>query len=225
MTDPVVEFREVSKTFRAGATVTALADVSFSVARGERLAVVGKSGSGKSTLLAIAGTLERPTTGAVLIEGRDLTLLPDRTISRLRGQRIGFVFQSFNLLQRLTALDNVAEALMYSGVDREFRRPRALELLDRLGLARRQDHYPHQLSGGEQQRVAIARALASDPPLVIADEPTGDLDPESGAMVVDALLSGGGQAAVLVATHSPSVASHFQRILRMDDGRLVSDES
>ncbi len=225
MTEWLVEFQGVSKIFRGGGGVTALSEVSFSVAPGERVAVVGKSGSGKSTLLAVAGTLERPSAGTVLIEGRDVRHFSDGAISRLRGQRIGFVFQSFNLLQRLTALENVAEALMYAGVRREFRRPRAQALLDRFGLGPRQANYPHQLSGGEQQRVAIARALASDPLLLIADEPTGDLDPESGAAVVDALLSGGGQTAVLVATHSPEVAARFQRTLRMDQGGLVSDSS
>jgi len=219
----LVEFQGVSKIFRGGGGVTALSGVSFSVAHGEQVAVVGKSGSGKSTLLAVAGTLERPSSGTVFIEGQDVRHLSDGAISRLRGQQIGFVFQSFNLLQRLTALDNVAEALMYAGVRREMRRPRAQALLDRFGLGPRQANYPHQLSGGEQQRVAIARALASDPLLLIADEPTGDLDPESGTAVVDALLSGGGQTAVLVATHSPDVANRFRRTLRMEQGRLVSD--
>jgi putative ABC transport system ATP-binding protein len=225
MTQLLVEFQEVSKIFRGGTEVVALSEVSFSIGPGGRVAVVGRSGSGKSTLLAIAGTLERPSAGRVFIEGRELGHLSDGAISRLRGQRIGFVFQSFNLLQRLTALENVAEALMYAGVKRDQRRPRATALLDRFGLGSRKAHYPHQLSGGEQQRVAIARALASDPPLLIADEPTGDLDPETGASVVDALLSGGGQTAVLVATHSPDVAARFSRILRMDAGKLVSDVS
>ncbi len=217
----VVELRGVSKTFRGGALITALSDVSLTVAEGERVAVVGKSGSGKSTLLAIAGSLERPSEGAVIIDGRVLRELSDRAMSRLRGRRIGFVFQSFNLLQRLTALENVAEALMYGGVRCPERIDRARDLLDDFGLGGRIDHFPHQLSGGEQQRVAIARALANQPALLIADEPTGDLDPESGATVVDALLAAGESTAVLVATHSPEVASQFDRRVRLEDGRQV----
>ena len=222
MKPPVVELRQVTKTFRAGAVVTALSDVSLTVAAGERVAVVGKSGSGKSTLLAIAGSLERPSQGHVVIDGQLLRELSDRAISQLRGRRIGFVFQSFNLLQRLTALENVAEALMYGGVRGAARADRAGELLERFGLGGRTSHFPHQLSGGEQQRVAIARALANQPALLIADEPTGDLDPESGATVVDALLAAGEATAVLVATHSPEVAAQLDRRVRLEDGRLVT---
>ena len=195
--------------------------MSLTVAAGERVALVGKSGSGKSTLLAIAGSLERPSQGEVVIDGQLLRDLSDRAISQLRGRRIGFVFQSFNLWQRLTALENVAEALMYGGVRGAERADRAKELLDRFGLGGRRRHFPHQLSGGEQQRVAIARALANEPALLIADEPTGDLDPESGATVVDALLAAGESTAVLVATHSPDVAGQLDRSVRLEDGRLV----
>lgn len=223
MSARVLELRGVSKTFGPGTAVTALCEVSVDLATGDRVAVVGRSGSGKSTLLAIAGSLERPSSGSVLIEGRVVSGLSDRSVARMRGQRIGFVFQSFNLLQRLTALENVVEALMYGGVRRTQREARALALLERFRLGARADHLPHQLSGGEQQRVAIARALANVPALLIADEPTGDLDPESGALVVQALLDAGPATAVLVATHSPEVAAQFDRRIRLDEGRLVPE--
>lgn len=224
MSSPIVELRNVSKTFRGRGVVTALANVSFQLQAGERVAVVGRSGSGKSTLLAIAGSLERASGGDVLIQGQRLSDLPDRAIARLRGQRIGFVFQSFHLLQRLTALENVAEALMYGGVRGPQREAQAAALLERLGLGERASHYPHQLSGGEQQRVAIARAIANEPALLIADEPTGDLDPESGREVVSALLESGESRAVLVATHVPEVAARLERQLRLVGGRLIADD-
>lgn len=224
MSSPIVELRNVSKTFRGRGVVTALANVSFQLQAGERVAVVGRSGSGKSTLLAISGSLERASGGDVLIQGQRLSDLPDRAIARLRGQRIGFVFQSFHLLQRLTALENVAEALMYGGVRGPQREAQAAALLERLGLGARASHYPHQLSGGEQQRVAIARAIANEPALLIADEPTGDLDPESGREVVSALLESGESRAVLVATHVPEVAARLERQLRLVGGRLIADD-
>lgn len=222
MTNAVVELHDVSKSFRMGVLVTALAGVSMTLRAGERVAVVGRSGSGKSTLLAIAGTLERPSSGTVIIQGQHLKGLSDRAISRLRARHIGFVFQNFNLLQRLTAQENVIEALMYGRVQASQREARGRALLEAFGLAARASHLPHQLSGGEQQRVAIARALANEPTLLIADEPTGDLDPESGAIVVDALLSAGATTAVLVATHNPDVAAQFDRRIRLEGGRLVN---
>jgi putative ABC transport system ATP-binding protein len=224
VSSPIVELRNVSKTFLGSYGVTALSNVSFQLQAGERVAVVGRSGSGKSTLLAISGSLERASGGDVLILGQRLSDLPDRAIARLRGQRIGFVFQSFHLLQRLTALENVAEALMYGGVRGPQREARAATLLERVGLGDRASHYPHQLSGGEQQRVAIARAIANEPALLIADEPTGDLDPESGREVVSALLESGASRAVLVATHVPEVAAQMERQLQLVGGRLIAGD-
>ncbi|HUY10199.1 MAG TPA: ABC transporter ATP-binding protein [Candidatus Dormibacteraeota bacterium] len=220
MIGPVVELHDVSKSFGKGVPVAALSGVGITLLPGERVAVVGKSGSGKSTLLAIAGTLERPSSGSVMIQGQNLARMSDRAVSRLRAQHIGFVFQNFNLLQRLTAQENVTEALMYGRVPSPEREARGRALLEQFGLEARASHLPYQLSGGEQQRVAIARALANEPTLVIADEPTGDLDPESGAVVVEALLSAGANTAVLVATHNPDIAAQCDRQIRLVGGYL-----
>jgi putative ABC transport system ATP-binding protein len=220
MTAPTVSLRGVSKVYPG--PVTALREIDLTVQSGELLAIVGRSGSGKSTMLHIMGTLDRPSAGTMVLDGHDVTALSDRQLSALRARRIGFVFQRFNLAPAMSAVDNVAGGLLYAGVSRGERRRRAEAALDRVGLAHRADHRPHELSGGEQQRVAIARAVVGEPALLLADEPTGNLDTESGDQVLGILreLHDGG-AAVVVITHDLDLAESLPRQVRLSDGRVV----
>jgi putative ABC transport system ATP-binding protein len=211
----------VTKSYRRGATeVRALDGVDLEVRRGDWLAITGPSGSGKSTILHLLGLLDRPTTGRVLFEGRDATALPDAEASRLRGRTIGFVFQDFHLLPEETALRNVMLPLLYAGAPRA--RERAREALDAVGLASREEHRPGELSGGEQQRVAIARALVKEPLVVLADEPTGNLDSATGERILETLgeLHRRGIALVVV-THEPAVAARATRRVEVRDGRIA----
>jgi putative ABC transport system ATP-binding protein len=218
---PVVTLDEVVKSYPASPPVRALDGITLCVDRGEMLAIVGPSGSGKSTLLNIVGALDRPTSGTVTIDGHDVATLDDRRLSALRATRIGFVFQQFNLIDGLSARENVATALLYRGVPARERRERAQAALERVGLAQRGHHRPAQLSGGEQQRVAIARAIVGEPAVVLADEPTGNLDSRTGQEII-ALLHALHRAGstILVITHETAIASSLPRCVAIRDGRI-----
>ncbi|MFI0873209.1 ABC transporter ATP-binding protein [Streptomyces parvus] len=204
--------------------VAALRGVDLTVEEGELLGIVGPSGSGKSTLLHIIGTLDRPTAGSVHIAGHDVAALSDRRLSALRAQRVGFVFQAFHLVPGVSARDNVAEGLLYSGLSRSVRRRKAADALARVGLADRLDHKPHQLSGGQKQRVAIARAVVGEPALLLADEPTGALDSASGAAVMELLRDLNREGATIaVITHDTEIAAQLPREVRIRDGQVVAD--
>lgn len=220
-----IRMRNIRKTYGAGdAAVHALAGVDLDIEPGEYLAIMGASGSGKSTLMNIIGCLDVPTSGDYSIDGLDMARLGERELSLVRRHRIGFVFQSFNLVARTTALANVELPLAYQGVKRHERRARAEEALAAVGLADRAHHEPTQLSGGQQQRVAIARALVTHPSLILADEPTGALDSKSTQDLLDLLerVHTGGRTLVLI-THEDEVAQRARRIIRMRDGRIIED--
>jgi len=223
---PLVSARDVHRDYAlAGAAVHAVRGVSLDVAPGEYLAVVGPSGCGKSTLLNLLGAIDRPTRGTVTIGGTEVSALPDREATRFRLTKIGFVFQRFYLLPVLSARENVELPMAEAGVAQSERRRRAVELLGYVGLAPRADHRPSELSGGEQQRVAIARALANRPSLLLADEPTGELDAQTGGEVIRLFdrLNGDG-VTVIVVTHDEQLAAAARRVIHMLDGRVVRDE-
>ncbi|MCA2224040.1 ABC transporter ATP-binding protein [Nonomuraea aurantiaca] len=220
----MISLIDVTRSYPGG--VTALDKVSLEIEHGELVAIVGPSGSGKSTMLNVVGTLDRPSSGTVRIDGYDVAKLSDGRLSALRATRIGFVFQHFHLAAKIPAIDNVADGLVYTGIGRAERRRRAAAALERVGLGHRLDHEPHELSGGERQRVAIARAVAGDPPLLLADEPTGALDSVSGAGVMDLLhdLNAAGTTIVII-THDLEIAASLPRQVRMRDGQIVADSA
>jgi putative ABC transport system ATP-binding protein len=226
MTSPLISLQRVSRVYHMGrVAVPALDDVSLDIHDGEFVAIVGPSGSGKSTMMHILGCLDRPTAGSYALAGTPVATLDDDGLARLRSRTIGFVFQSYNLLPRTTALDNVATPLLYQGVGRSERTRRAGAALERLGLADRVGHEPTELSGGQQQRVAVARALVTEPALILADEPTGNLDSHSGADVLALFreLHRSGRTIVLI-THDGHVADAADRQIHLRDGRIVADE-
>lgn len=223
MSDCVLQLQNIVKIYRpaAGVEVQALRGVSLDIRHGEYVAIVGPSGSGKSTLMNIIGCLDHPTSGTYILDGADVSTLADDELSDIRGQRIGFVFQSFNLIATQTILENLETPLFYQGVPPLRRRELAQRLLDKVGLGDRHHHLPHELSGGQQQRVAIARALVNDPAILLADEPTGNLDSKTGVLILNMLdeLNRQGRTVIIV-THDSHVALHCPRIIEIRDGLI-----
>ncbi len=222
----MIELANITKTYRMGEVdITVLSDVSLKVRQGELIAIMGPSGSGKSTLMNIIGCLDRPTSGVYRFEQREISTLSDDELASVRNVKIGFVFQTFNLLPRFSALKNVEVPLIYSGVPARVRRERAIPLLEQVGLSERMHHKPTELSGGQQQRVAIARALVNHPPLLLADEPTGNLDSRSGEEILKILTGLNKQGVtIIVVTHDPGVAALCKRNIHLKDGRIVGDQ-
>ena len=224
--NPLLRVEGLVREYRMGGeTVAALSGVTLSIDRNEYVAIMGPSGSGKSTLLNILGCLDTPTRGTYWLNGQEVSRMTDLELARVRNKEIGFVFQTFNLLARATALKNVELPLVYAGARARERHERAMEALARVGLADRMDHKPNELSGGQRQRVAVARALVTKPAVLLADDPTGNLDSKTGAEVLRMFeqLHAGGQT-ILVVTHDPDVAAHAQRKIVLRDGAIASDE-
>lgn len=222
----IIDIRNMYKIYNPGENeVRALDGVSLAVYKGEFVAIVGHSGSGKSTLMNMIGCLDTPTSGTYFLNGQDVSALSDNALSAIRNEQIGFIFQSFNLIKNLNALENVELPLIYRGLPAGKRRLLALEALERVGLASRMDHRPNQMSGGQQQRVAVARAIAAHPPLILADEPTGNLDTKAGAKVFEIIraLHAEGNTIVLI-THDEGLARKAQRIVRITDGKIDDGE-
>ena len=221
-TKTVISINNISKTYEGPPPVKALDEVSLEVNQGDLVAIVGQSGSGKSTLLNMIGLLDSVTAGSIQIEGKDISELSDNELSKFRGEKIGFIFQSFFLLPGLNAQENVAEGLLYQGISRSDRLVKAGEVLEKVGLGDRLTHLPKELSGGQQQRVAIARALVQDPAFVLADEPTGNLDKESGINILNILkdLNNQGKTVIMI-THNQEHANMFKKVVELVDGKIV----
>ena len=221
-TKTVISINNISKTYEGPPPVKALDEVSLEVNQGDLVAIVGQSGSGKSTLLNLIGLLDSVTAGSIQIEGKDISELSDNELSKFRGEKIGFIFQSFFLLPGLNAQENVAEGLLYQGISRSDRLLKAGEVLEKVGLGDRLTHLPKELSGGQQQRVAIARALVQDPAFVLADEPTGNLDKESGINILNILkdLNNQGKTVIMI-THNQEHANMFKKVVELVDGKIV----
>ena len=224
-TKTVISINDISKVYEGPPPVKALDGVSLNVKEGDLVAIVGQSGSGKSTLLNMIGLLDSVTDGSIEIEGKDISDLTDNELSKFRGEKIGFIFQSFFLLPGLTAQENVAEGLLYQGISRSERLEKAGDVLEQVGLGDRLSHLPKELSGGQQQRVAIARALVQDPAFVLADEPTGNLDKESGINILDILkeLNDQGKTVIMI-THNQEHANMFKKVIELVDGKIVKNE-
>lgn len=221
----LIEIKDIYKIYNPGENeVRALDGVSLTVERGEFIAIVGQSGSGKSTLMNMLGLLDVPTSGTYMLDGENVSHMTDDELSEIRNKQIGFIFQGFNLIPSLTAVGNVELPLVYRGMKKEERRKISVEALERVGLSHRLDHLPKQMSGGQQQRVAIARAVAARPPIILADEPTGNLDSHSGVEVMKILheLHNEGRTIILI-THDNDIALEAQRVIRIQDGQVVSD--
>ena len=224
-TKTVISINDISKVYEGPPPVKALDGVSLNVKEGDLVAIVGQSGSGKSTLLNMIGLLDSVTDGSIEIEGKDISDLTDNELSKFRGEKIGFIFQSFFLLPGLTAQENVAEGLLYQGISRSERFEKAGDVLEQVGLGDRLSHLPKELSGGQQQRVAIARALVQDPAFVLADEPTGNLDKESGINILNILkeLNVQGKTVIMI-THNQAHANMFKKVIELVDGKIVKNE-
>ncbi len=223
---PVIRLEDVYKTYDLGEVqVHALRGVSLSIAKGEFVAIMGASGSGKSTLMNILGCLDRPTRGRYFLDGVDVSAMPKQELAHIRNRKLGFVFQQFNLLSRTSAVENVELPAVYAGIAPEERRRRALDALARVGLAERAGHYPSQLSGGQQQRVAIARALVNHPQILLADEPTGNLDSRTSVEIMEILqqLNSEEGLTVILVTHEPDIGQYARRVLEFRDGRIRTD--
>jgi putative ABC transport system ATP-binding protein len=222
----VIEISQLTKTYIMGQTqVHALRGIDLQINANEYVALMGPSGSGKSTLMNLLGCLDTPTKGSYLLDGRDVSKMDDSELANIRNEKIGFVFQTFNLLPRQTTLENVALPLVYAGIGRKERHDRAAEVLDSVGLGDRLDHRPNELSGGQRQRVAIARALVNRPSIILADEPTGNLDTKTSIEIMEILekIQADGNT-VIVVTHEPDISQHAHRIVRLRDGLVESDE-
>jgi putative ABC transport system ATP-binding protein len=223
MSNPIIEIRSLMKTYKLGGeTVHALNDVSIKIEKGEFLAIIGPSGSGKSTLMNMIGCLDRPQSGKYLLDGKDIGKMNDNQLASIRNQKIGFIFQNFNLLTKLTALENVELPLLYAGVSAKERRDRSMASLEKVGLKERAGHLPTQLSGGQQQRVAIARALAGNPAILLADEPTGALDSKTSKEILQLMkeLNEAGHTIILI-THDLAIAKQAKRMVSIQDGQLL----
>ena len=222
----VIDITELTKTYTMGQTqVRALRGIDLQIQTNEYVALMGPSGSGKSTLMNLLGCLDTPTSGRYLLDGRDVSIMDDAELANIRNEKIGFVFQTFNLLPRQTTLENVALPLVYAGLSKKLRQQRAAEVLDSVGLGDRLDHRPNELSGGQRQRVAIARALVNRPAIILADEPTGNLDTKTSIEIMGIFeeIQSRGNTVILV-THEPDIAEHAHRIVRLRDGEVESDE-
>jgi putative ABC transport system ATP-binding protein len=227
MPTPVIDIADITKIYRMGdIEVPALQGATMQIYPGELVSIMGPSGSGKSTLMNILGCLDQPTSGAYKLDGVDVENLNDNQLAEIRNKKIGFVFQSFNLLRRTSAIDNVEQPLIYAGVGAKDRRARAKAALESVGLGDRLKHHSNELSGGQQQRVAIARALVTNPAIILADEPTGNLDSKSGAeiMCIFQRLNEEQGITVIFVTHDPRIAEHTRRVIRLSDGKIVGDE-
>jgi putative ABC transport system ATP-binding protein len=226
-TDAILQLRGITRDFKLGAqTVHVLKGIDLDISKNEYVALMGPSGSGKSTLMNLLGCLDTPTGGSYELNGTDVSSLNDNALAEIRNSEIGFVFQTFNLLPRSTALENVALPLVYAGLSKEERLARAAEVLDQVGLSDRMDHRPNQLSGGQRQRVAVARALVNKPALILADEPTGNLDSKTSVEIMKLFddIQAAGNTVVLV-THEEDIAQHAKRVIRLVDGNIDSDTS
>ena len=226
MVEPLIKLENVWKIYQLGKVeLTVLKEINFEINRGSFVSIIGPSGSGKSTLLNIIGCLDIPTKGKIFLDGQDIQKLSEDELAKIRGKKIGFVFQQFNLLPNLTAIENVVLPMVFQKIPEEKRFGRAKKLLEMVGLGERIFHKPAELSGGEQQRVAIARALANNPEMLITDEPTGNLDSKSGEMIMEILkeLYQKGERTIIVVTHDPQIASFSKEIVHIKDGQIVSD--